>query len=315
MKNLKKIIVLVGAIITINLIYISTASGDASSDSALLKQIEQHTRDTANFLNTLPEHIQKLNNLISAWMKTDDSDTTIGLQTSFKQLTDLLKTDLNTQQSQQSTLNQSLLNNDGANVFNINNNENKASTVVADSKTLWYANDLVYSSVLGQPYFAKDPRGKNGAAKIDPALNYIKNASGINIYHVIPNAGWGGKLEAISRYQNYFNIVMAAESFNAYVLSNQYADRNQLNTLQAKLLDQATDQAKWFAQVGSENIGFVLRQLLLYQSQLYVLMTQLIQSQRQMVTAQAMTNSILIAANQTNESLLVSNAKNEAPKL
>jgi hypothetical protein len=311
--SIKKIVILLSAAGVIGLMNISPLKAQGS-DSIYLQQIAANTLNTVQLLNQVPAMITSLGKFITAWMNPDNSDAATTLQGSFTQLGTLLTSDLTTQNSLQASLNANLLNNDGSNIFNVNVGKPTA-TGLATAKTFWYANDLVYSTLLGTPYFAKDPRNQQKANSVDPALNYIKNASGINIYHVLPNDNWQGTVAAQARYQSYFNTVMAAESFNAYVLSGQYADKNQFNALQTTLIQQASDPAKWFAKVSSENIGFVLRQLLFYQSQAFVLLSQLVQTQKQMVTAQAMTNSTLIAINQINESLLVSSAKGQQASL
>jgi hypothetical protein len=64
----------------------------------------------------------------------------------------------------------------------------------------------------------------------------------------------------------------------------------------------------------SEKIGYVLRQILLYQSQTFVLMTQIVQLQKQMVSAQVMTNATLVAVNQVNERVLAADAQGVQPR-
>jgi len=114
----------------------------------------------------------------------------------------------------------------------------------------------------------------------------------------------------IKNYQNYFNTVNAIQSFNGYVLSGLYAESkggNQFNTTQLALLQQ-TSQPSWLNQIASQELGKVLRQMLLFQSQTYVLISQLIQTQKQLLIATTMTNSLLIANNQLNETVLYSRA-------
>jgi hypothetical protein len=112
---------------------------------------------------------------------------------------------------------------------------------------------------------------------------------------------------------HYYNTVMAAESFNGYVLANQYAEsqtNNGLSQAQLSLVTQASS-SDWIANVASEQMGMVFRQLLMFESQLYVLMTQMLQTQKQLLIAQAMTNALLIATNQMNEGILASKAQGQ----
>ncbi|MBX3709927.1 MAG: hypothetical protein KIT56_10780 [Gammaproteobacteria bacterium] len=315
--HLKHFIVLLGMAATTSMLCISNIKAQGGSEQ-YLQLIEQHTRNILQKVDLLPNYLANASELVLAWitpMTPDNSPPLKTMQAPFTQLGDLLLQSQAKQAEMLATMNSDLLNNDGKNVFNANNGHPN-STGIASPSTLWYANDLVYSSVLGTPFFAKDPRVQPGApsSNINLPYNYIKNAAGLNLYHKIPDPSWKAS-DARTRYQSYFNTVMAAESFNGYILSHQAAEGNQLNTLQTTLVTQATDPQNWFAQVASENIGFVLRQILLYQSQTFVLLTQLIQLQKQMVTAQAMTNSLLIAANQVNENLMVSSAQGVQPTL
>lgn len=291
----------------------STSADSSGASTQYLQKIEENTRGVLDRLNNIPTYLGDLGVLIRAWVTADDSDTTANLQANFTELSTLL----NNQAAGQDTLlvktNTDLLNNDVGSVYNANNDANNA--IIINNKNLPYANDLVYSTLIGKPYFSSDPRKRSGGSStIDPPYNYIRNASGINLYHPFPATNWQGSTDDLSRYQNYYNIVMAAESFGAYVLSRQYADAGQMNTLQTKLITQASDPSKWFAQVASENIGFVLRQILLYESQMFIMLTQLVQTQREAVTAQIMTNTILIGNNQLSEGLMISNAKLGTPQ-
>lgn len=313
-NKIKKLIVLLGSAATLNIASISTAHAQGGGGAIIyyLQLIAQYTATTAAELNNLPT-------FILAWTSPDSSPVTTTIQGSFAGLGSLLTTNLTNVAAKQGTINNDLLNNDGNNVFNANNGLPLASGA-ANQNTLWYANDLVYSTLLESPFFpGQDPRSKtnnNGKPKnIDAKYNYIKNASGLNIFHEMPGGSFSGGLTARTRYQNYYNTAMAAESFGAYVLSNQYSDGNQFNKLQTTLIQQATDAKTFFTKVSSENIGWVLHQILLYQSQTFVLLTQVIQYQKQAVSAQVMTNAILLATNQMNESILLSNAKGQAPSM
>ncbi|VVC75096.1 hypothetical protein AQUSIP_03720 [Aquicella siphonis] len=311
-NEVKRFFVLVGSMTVVSFLGSTPA---AAQNDEYLKQIAENTYNTLQKVNDLPTYLQSLNAFITAWMSQDDSAPTVAMQGSFTNLGNMLITDQSAQLLLQPALNAYLLNNDGNNVFSVNNGT-ATPTNLATSSTLWYANDLVYSSLLGVPYFAKDPRQQQQAGttnKIDFALNYVRNASGMNIYHMLPGSNWQGKKESQARYQSYFNTVTSAESFGAYILSKQYLEKDQFTTLQAQLIKQASDPKDWFAQVSSESIGFVLRQLLLYQSQIFVLLTQMLQTQNQMVTAQVMTNAVLIANNSLNETMLVSNAQGKQP--
>jgi hypothetical protein len=267
--------------------------GSSSTIQQLTTNIKTTTDSILQKVDTLPTILEKLGQFIDAWLNEDDSDTTANIVPTFTDLGKLLNDNLTKQKSMQNQLNTDLLGD-------------------ITATTLPSANDLLYSNILIKPpdekfFFDPDPRKKDG--DVNPQYNYIKNASGINIRHTLPGTGWSGTQEDQVRYRTYYNTVMAVASYNGYVLSNQYTDGSQFNNLQQKLIDQASDADKWFAIVASEKIGFVLRQLLIYQSQIFVVLTQLVQTQKQMATAQVMTNALLIAGGMSDESLFLSKAQ------
>lgn len=272
-------------------------SAQGNSIIALLQQIANNTNGVLQQVNGLQTILGNLYQVTDAWISSDTSTQTAQIQGVFAQLGTQLNKDLSTQLSSVSGLDQKIL------------------TSAATKDTLSNANDLVYGTLIGSPFWPldQDPRKKKDK-NINPPLNYILNASAASINHVIPGSSWQGKEASRLRYKNYYNIARSVETFGAYALVNQLADGNQLNTLQTQLINQATTST-WFSQVSTEKIGWVLRQILMYQSQTYVLFTQMLQYQKQMVTAQVMTNATLIAANQQNEGMWVAYAQGVQPTL
>ncbi|HVE44594.1 MAG TPA: hypothetical protein VNC84_05615 [Gammaproteobacteria bacterium] len=259
---------------------------DASA--GVLKQIEINTRNTLKQLDLVPTVLSQLGTFILAWTQKDESKSTASIQGDMTKL-GMLIVDTNHQSAaQQSRLNNDLFNGKGNTALN--------------------ANDLTYSTLLGNPFLPK-PKMKD----TDSRYNYIKNASGINTAHPIPG-NWGGSIEDRDSYQHYFDTVSAVESYNGYVLSQLYADGNQLNELQMSLVLKASSGSDWFAEVASENIGTVLRQILLFESQVFVIMTQMLQTEKQIAATSAMTNAVLIASQQTNEKTLIAKAQGVPPR-
>lgn len=180
----------------------------------------------------------------------------------------------------------------------------------ADSKSLLNINELTYTSLLKLPYKIETPE-KNS----DPAFGFIKNAAGLNISHIPP---WSYKFLDKTRnttdpmvYADYYNTMMSIESFNAYILSGFYVDylmnATPLTQQQLALVNQANDK-NWFTQMSSQYIGYVLRQILLYESQAFVVLTELLQTNKQLLAAQVMNNTLLILNNQANEKKLFQKA-------
>jgi len=156
-------------------------------------------------------------------------------------------------------------------------------------------------------------------AKGDPdyAYNYVLNAAGITIPHLYPQTAWRGQPYDQAKYKVFYNTVTSIQTFNAYVLGRLYAEylTSQSGTgytqLQNKLIQDASS-TNWFTDVSTnESIGTVIRQILMFESQLFVIFTQMLDTQRQMVTAQTMTNTLLMLQNQGNEDLLLKNARGQ----
>lgn len=285
---------------------LGTISGTATSIlGALNTQIQNFQQ---YYISTI---FPNLFDFLESWLAADDTEATANFQSTFASLGQLWIAQLGGQDSIMPQVNNSL--------FGTNANANK--------QTLWYANDLTYSSMLGTPYFSPDPRAQK-VPGLDPGYNYVLNASGAGINHIRPYtnpsnpavlSNWTGASSSRQKYQNYYNTVMAVESYNAYILGNQYLEAkkgDEFTSLQKQLITQATDSENWFAQVaGKESLGQLLRQILLFESQSYILMSQLIQTQKQILTAQVMTNALLVATNVDKEYVMQAYAQGVTPTL
>lgn len=303
LNSVKKILLISGAALSVTIVSVQTLQAQASTppnqgasgtEIMLLQQIVNNTQGILAQVNNLQNVLQAVGLLATAWITPDDSEVTSQqLVPNFTSLGKVINNSLNQQISMQPSINTAIF------------SSVKASDIP-------YANDITYSTILGSPFFAKDPRDTS-SKKVDSAMNYILNASGVNVPHIAPNMAWQGSTSDQDKYQAYYSAVIAAETFNAYILSQQYADKNQFNQIQTALVTQASDAQNWMAKVASENIGWVLRQLLLYQSQSLVLMTQLVQTQKQIASATAINNTLFIANNTQWEDLLVSKAQGVKP--
>lgn len=295
-KKIKSFLILTGTM----LCFFSTTNSYAQGAiEQLLEAIRVNTYETLSRVNELPNYLQQFGEFMYAWTREDKSDSTSNLQLDFTELGNVLLLSLEPTnvRNTQSALNKDLLGQD------------------ATQNNLWYANDLVYSTLVGNPFFAVDPRKDSaGRPAANPQYNYIKNAAGFNIPHIRPGVNWQGSKENQDKYQGLYNTIIAAESFNANALISQYLEGNQFNATQQKLLLKATNP-NWMAEVASEDIGIVLRQLLLFQSQLYVLTTQMVQTQKQSLIAQVINNSLTIAGYSQLETLLAANAQGIQPQV
>ena len=276
-----------------------------SPSEAYLKQIADNTLGIWKLLDEINlSTFTQLQEYIRSWMAKDDSVS--ALQQIFAQFGAMTSTSMDTQKSVQPSLLTQLF---------------KGAT----PQTFQNANDLAFQTLLGMPFYAQDPRGANNPT-VDPKKNYIINASGLLIPHLRPRLSNADPQDQ-TRYANYYNAVMATQSFNAYVLSGLYADHlipddennpdpqrrtKSLSTLQKDLITQASN-SDWFVKIASEDLGLVFRQLLMYQSQLYVVTQQLLNVQKQLVAAQAMNNTLIIAGNMNTESMLYDKAVGSGP--
>ena len=261
---------------------------DASTIEGYLSQIATNTLNTANYLNTF----------LGTWLNPDNTQNTANLQTNFIDVNNAILRNQSVQNALLPRLNSDLMG------------------PSATTRSTPQANDLLFSSLVGIPYFTPDPRANpNQPNNIDHAYNYIRNASGILTTHVIPGAGWAGTLQDQITYINYYDSVMAIESYNAYVLSDMYAESvngGPFNKSQQTLMKQASDP-NWFVAIGAEPLGVLLRQMLMYQSETFVLLCQLLQTEKQMLAATVMGNTVGILNNSSNEITLRNKAIKAGP--
>lgn len=300
LQSMKKFMVLLLAGIVLSFVNVSNSHADSES---YLYNIMIYTNGILKQVNNLPNYLEGLGKFIISWMTPDDSDSTAQMQTNFASMGSLITQNAATQNNAQLTLTADLY---GVQPSSFNNPPNSPEIL----KKLPQINDITYATMLGLPPSPKAPKVANAP------YNYIKNAGGLTTPHTIPDLKWQGPVEDQDRYMSFYNTMMAIESFNGYVLSNQYAEamnENAFTSLQNSLITQATNST-WIGAIATEELGKVFRQILLFQSQTYVLVTQLLQTEKQLLAAQAMTNSLLILNNQNTESLLVSRAQGLKPQ-
>lgn len=269
--------------------------------------IVQNTYQALVRIDNVPEQLKNISRTALSWIAKDDSDTTATLQGYFATLGKWINGDLDAQaQAQGQVAVDQFARGDGT-LFTMPNPQNPQ--ILQQISNL---NELSFLTMLGKPPFPKAPN-----VNLAPQ-RYIENASGTFIIHEPTNFNWPGNARdqyAIPRYYNFYAATNSIESYNAYVLSQLYAENqngNQISTTQKQLIHQATD-SDWMSKTSSEDLGKVLRQLLMFQSQSYVLLTQLIQIERQLLTAQVMNNTLMILSNQSQENVLLSKAKGEQP--
>jgi len=260
------------------------AQDDLTDMLAILKAIQKNTYDI----------LVSLNEMVAAWVMEDKTTRTANFQADMSAYIDA---SLVNEQRQISDLNNFFM-----------------KDYFSNSKTaLPYVNQLNYPILLGKPYSQTPEKDESGKA-VNSAYQYIKNASGLNITHYVPSKVWRGTAEDKTKYANYYKTISAVQSFNTFVLSALYADSQnglKLTKTQESLLKQASDP-NWFVDISSEPIGLVLRQILLFNSQNFVLLTKILETNKQQLAAQSITNTLMILGNQFTEENLYSKATGTA---
>ncbi len=278
----------------------SSSSTSTTTDSGLLQQIADNTYNMLTQVNNLPTYMTDIVEMAQSWLATDDDPTNSFItqnQGDFASLGYWFSQNAVTQAGM-STQTMAMVVNQPITAFTQPERQPDVLTALPT------VNSLAYSSMIGAPPI--DP----SKASFDPNI-YLQAASGAYFNHATPVSTWTGKPRDYSAYSAYYRTVMASESFNTYIFSGLVAENqsgNQIQTLQTNLTNQATSSA-WLAQIATEELGKVIRQILLFESQNYVLMSQLLKVEKQQLQAQAMTNSLLIATGFTNERLMASSAQ------
>lgn len=300
-ETLKKIAVLIVAALCVTLVYVKDTLADNSE--GYLYWIMQFTNQTANSVQNL--YNLTYQNTVGSESMNGKDDGSDGTQSKFAQTQDLFYrfgkgyVDSRNLQNDKGEVKRLFADQLGVSAGDLGVDGLMNGKIL---NALPNANEYAYSTTLGIP-----PVSGGGT----DVYNYVKNAAGFNIVHPVPDKSWQGKDADIDTYKRYFYTITAIQSFNSYILNQIQTDaraNKDSTSLQNQLVAMASDN-NWLAQVASQSMGKVYRQILLFESQNYVINTQIQQYQRQLLEAQAMTNSLLILFNQQNESQLVRRAK------
>jgi hypothetical protein len=282
-SGIKKIMTLTIAIFSIGIISLVTSSSLRAQfigiSDIFLKEIADNTLGTLNAVNNLPELLIPLTAMAKAWTDPDTSTNTTSLQGILPNIV----SDTIQNMSAQNGLQPKLLN-------DFFGDPSKEAPLMP------YANDMTYQTLIGYPYYSTDPR-KNNKNNPDSAYNYIKNAAGLNLLLEPPGNNWNGPIKEQRRYASYFLTLTSVQTFDAYTLSSLYANYKNgadLNKQQLDLYSLANNTKPWFTEIASENIGSVLRQILMFSSETYIVLTQLLETEKQLLMAQTMNNSVVV---------------------
>lgn len=306
LDRIKKISILLGIAGFTATIFTQPAKADAI-DQPYLQNIQTYTQSIQNTsnsilsaINTIFTYMTELNLFALTWMTADN---TSGQSPDWS-------TNWSNEQNWLASLGSSAMTNE-TNQYNMQTalltTFFGANNIQATPPNPQNINDLAYVSMLKQPLVSPDPRGNN----VNVAMNYLTNASGLGMPLPLPSSSFRGQADAQKNYINYYNTMTAVQTYNAFALSRLYQDsqsRQNDSTLRNKLITQSSN-SDWFSSVITNDLGWVLRQILLYTSQSYVLMDQMVQTQKQMAATLAMTNTLIIVNNKLQGDILLKQAK------
>ncbi len=255
-------------------LFISTpilANETDTNSNSTLNEIKQITWQILVALNQSPAYIRDVTRLAKSWLEPDDSDAT--------------------------AINQQLLHHYGeavpvdySYIQQLNNSFTSATT---DSSTV---NVNSFNALLSD---------KNNDG-INDIRAYLQNISGASLHQGTLGsqiAALGTRdANAIQNEKAYYATLTSVQSYNNYIISHFYHHFSQRKSLD-KLVQNAS-RSDWLAQAASEPLGKVLRQILYYESQHFVLQARLLETQENALGAQAMTNTLLIMLIQSNHRLL-----------
>lgn len=261
------------------------AGGSLGFIALLLLKLNQTTYDILAKINETPAYIQAITEMALSWIDKKDPSQTISVNGAlFDLLSQSRYKDYTTGLSTAKTNTMSFL------------------------SGLPDANDMSYTTTLGEPLMDAKPE------QIAASSNtYFINLSGTNSTMKQPAPDWkiGGQNK--QAYYKLYSTFAAIQSFDNFVLAKMYAERLPQLKYPASIPNRSPDSpastqdilaatienasgANWYAQIGSESLGLVLRQILVYNSQLFILLKQILDTEQQMVMAQVMTNTILMQA-------------------
>lgn len=267
------------------------------SINSIIQNISNNTDAILKNINIMFTYMTQLSTFAQTWLNADNTpgtnpDWSANWSNEQNALANLSNLTLQNE-SNQFSMQQQLLNN----FFNLN---------TVNNNTLDNINDLSYTTLLNAPLITPDPRGND----VDSATNYLLNVSGLTLPLQQPDTNFNGSQSAQKTYTNFYNTITAVKTYNTFALSRLYLDSKNAtnsNNLRNKLIAQSSN-SQWFIDVISNDLGWVLRQILLYSSQNYILNDQLLQVAKQIAATAAMTNTLLIANSLTQSYTLLSSA-------
>lgn len=265
-------------------------TGSLKTMTGSLQEISQNVWNILEKVDKLPAAINSLIDLTTSWLAfSDGSDGSNSIIATAQQDFAKLGNDFSTSSTAQIGLQRDLLAAQfGVSPLNFDKPQDDPDGMAEILKELPQVNNLSFASVLGSPPVSSAPYSTN---------EFVKNAAGLTVPHQKPKAEWSGSGAAKRYYKGFYNTISAVQSQTTYVLSRMIVNHetnNERTTLQNQLITQASSSS-WILEIGTKELGKILRDILLFTSQSYVLLSQQVKLQEELLTTAAMTNAILIA--------------------
>lgn len=271
------------------ILFITTFFGSLSVANAqnemavLILTVQSIKQDTTKILSTIDQttaYLQTIWAMAVEWMKgatqVDDPNIIAENQAAFAEVTANNNTTLGAQFDLGKTLTEQAL--------------------LGKDKTLPFkANQLSFTILTNRPLIrTEDPN--------TDAKNYIANLAGTHFLFKSARSKWSG--DSRVAYETFFNTVSAIRSYDAFVLSglNKQNEATMpikvdgvMQNISAKdYLIAQSSSSDWFKNIATEPLRLVLRQMLMYDSQIYVQLSRLVELQREQIAMQAMANTMTV---------------------
>lgn len=289
---MRRFIVLLSSL-TVSFLSLAPMNAQAQ-DAAIvlaLAKIEDKVSQILTKVNNIPDFIQTATQFFLNWGNTQDRDNNIGLNGALLNLyMNSYTIDENNRIDYTNTLTKYFYN----------------GTPATD------ANDYSYTTLLGK--YLNSYSGANQQTQINKSIaNYMQFVSGNGFNLTPPENSWQKGSGTRRDYYSLYKTLVAAQSYNNYIISKLYVAQQQnaifpkgipahpegtaatTADILAATVAQATSPT-WYQDVGAETLGLVLRQILIYNSQIYVLLTRMLELQQQMLASQAVANSLTMTS-------------------
>ena len=281
MKMMKKLLRKSAITLAISsMTFVPAAYAQTSAVEMFLSQIDGGVYAILNVLNQSPAYIQVITQMAQSFVSTNDPGNFISTdQAAFS----AAQSNSAGQIGAQFAVSYNLMNQ-----YLLAGSSNPNAAALPSN-----ANELFYQILWG----ATLPNTSTPKNMLASQQNYIANLSGAGIQLPQPNPSWS-PTQATQNYTNFYNTIAAAFSYNSFILAGLMNDKNNYTT--NTTLANMASSSSWFSDISTEPLGMVMRQILMFSSQIYVAVQQSILIQQQMLIELASLNTIISLVAQQN---------------